>query len=240
MTEPLRLDGVEIALDERPLVRRLDIVIPPAEVVTVMGPSGSGKSTLLAFVGGFLDPVFTARGRIWMGGTDVTGWPAEKRRAGILFQDDLLFPHLSVGGNLAFGLPPTIRGRAARRAAIEAALDRAGLASFADRDPATLSGGQRARVALLRTLLAEPRALLLDEPFAKLDATLRQEFRSFVFEHARDRLIPTLLVTHDAVDAAAAEGTIVDLTVETLSIRSAQASGEEPMEGGTRRAAQQG
>lgn len=95
-----------------------------------------------------------------------------------MFQDALLFPHLSVGDNLAFGLAADIRGRAARRAAVEAALSRAGLAGFRDRDPATLSGGQRARAALMRALLARPRALLLDEPFSRLDADLRAGIRA--------------------------------------------------------------
>jgi putative thiamine transport system ATP-binding protein len=176
-----------------------------------MGPSGVGKSTLLATIGGFLDPAFAASGRVLIDDADVTDLPAERRRIGILFQDDLLFPHLSVGGNLAFGLTEAVRGRAARRERIETALATAGLAGFAPRDPATLSGGQRARVALLRTLLAEPRALLLDEPFAKLDTTLRRDFRSFVFAHASERKLPTLLVTHDAEDAKAAGGPIITL-----------------------------
>jgi len=90
-------------------------------------------------------------------------------------------------------------------------LDEAGLADMADRDPATLSGGQRTRVALMRTLLSEPRALLLDEPFSKLDAELRDRIRAFVFEHARANGIPTLLVTHDPDDAAAASGETIEL-----------------------------
>jgi putative thiamine transport system ATP-binding protein len=130
--------------------------------------------------------------------------PPERRRLGLLFQDDLLFPHLTVGGNLAFAMPPDVRPRAERERRIAAALAEAGLEGFALRDPATLSGGQRARVALLRTLLAEPRALLLDEPFGKLDADLRDAFRRFVFEHARERGLPMVLVTHDSVDADAA------------------------------------
>ena len=158
---------------------------------------------------GTLDPAFSAAGRVWLGEREITGLPPEARRVGILFQDDLLFPHLSVGDNLAFGLPASVRGRAARRARVEAALAEADLAGFADRDPATLSGGQRARVAVMRTLLAEPRALLLDEPFNRLDAELRDRFRGFVFTRAAR--LPTLLVTHDAADARAAAGPMLHL-----------------------------
>jgi putative thiamine transport system ATP-binding protein len=209
MGASLRLDGVEIALGARVLIPSLDLVVAPGECVTVMGPSGCGKSTLLAFVAGTLDPVFRARGRIRVGDDDLTSLPPERRRLGLQFQDDLLFPHLSVGGNLAFALAPHVRERGERRRRIEQALDEAGLAGFAERDPATLSGGQRARVALMRTLLAEPRALLLDEPFNRLDATLRGEIRAFVFDHARERRLPALLVTHDAADAQAAGGQVI-------------------------------
>jgi putative thiamine transport system ATP-binding protein len=211
MSAGLVLVGVRIAIDSRLLVPTLDLEVAPGTVVTVMGPSGVGKSSLLAFIGGFLDPAFTAEGRVFIDGTDVTRLPAEQRRTGILFQDDLLFPHLSVGSNLAFGLNAGVRGRAARRAKIEEALAKAGLADFAPRDPATLSGGQRARIALMRTLLAEPRALLLDEPFAKLDQPLRRDVRSFVFAHAREQRLPTLLITHDPADAEAAGGPVVTL-----------------------------
>jgi putative thiamine transport system ATP-binding protein len=207
----LTLTAISIALAGRPLFAPLDMSIAPGECASVMGPSGSGKSTLLALISGTLDPAFTASGRVAIGDQELTPLPPEKRRVGILFQDDLLFPHLSVGGNLMFALPARIRPRAERRARAEQALRDADLAGFADRDPATLSGGQRARVALLRTLLAEPRALLLDEPFSKLDAQLRGEIRRFVFEHARERALPTLLVTHDAADAEAAGGRIVHL-----------------------------
>lgn len=210
----LQLRAVRIALHGRVLIGALDAGIEPGECLTLMGPSGCGKSTLLNFLAGTLDPVFDAQGSIAIGGTDVTTLPPEQRGFGILFQDDLLFPHLSVGGNLAFALPAAVRPRALRQARIEAALADAGLAGFADRDPATLSGGQRARVALMRTLLAAPRALLLDEPFNKLDAQLRDEFRDFVFRHARDFGLPTLMVTHDAADAQAAGGRILQLEQE--------------------------
>jgi putative thiamine transport system ATP-binding protein len=192
------------------VVPQLDLTVAPGEIATIMGPSGSGKSTLLAYIGGFLDPAFAARGEVLIGERPITGLRAEERRVGILFQDDLLFPHLSVGGNLAFGLRPG-RSRAERRRAIAEALAEAGLDGFESRDPATLSGGQRARVALLRTLLAEPHALLLDEPFGKLDRDLRREVRLFVFDHARRRGLPVLLVTHDAEDAEAAGGRAIEL-----------------------------
>lgn len=212
MSRLLHLEGVSISLGNRPLITSLDLVVSAEQVTTLMGSSGSGKSTLLAYICGTLDRVFKGRGRVLVDGIDITGLPAERRRVGILFQDDLLFPHLSVGANLAFGLSPRVRDRLARRRRIESALAEAGLEGFADRDPATLSGGQRARVALMRVLLSEPRALLLDEPFGKLDAALRHEFRRFVFDHAKAQDLPVLLVTHDLADAEATNGPIVQLS----------------------------
>ena len=210
MADGLRLDTLEIRLGGRVMVA-LDAHVAPGEVLTVMGPSGSGKSTLLAAITGALDPAFALSGRILLDGEDVTALPTERRRIGILFQDELLFPHLSVGGNLAFGLPPSLRGRAARRARIDSALQEIGLEGFARRDPATLSGGQKARVALMRTLLAEPRALLLDEPFSRLDAARRGQIRELVFARAKAQRLPVLLVTHDREDAAAAGGAVIEL-----------------------------
>lgn len=209
----LDLSGVGVTPPRRrqPLFSELSLSVPAGAVVTVMGRSGVGKSTLLDMVGGHLPHGFSATGRVTLNGRDVTALPAEARRIGILFQDALMFPHLSVGDNLAFGLARRVRGRAARRAAVEAALDQAGLGGLHDRDPATLSGGQRARAALMRAMLAEPLALLLDEPFSKLDAGLRAEIRGFVFDHGRTRGIPVLMVTHDEGDAAAAQGPIVTL-----------------------------
>lgn len=191
-----------------PLFPALNLSVPPGVIFTVMGPSGVGKSTLLDAIGGHLAPEFRLQGEILLDGLNVGNLPAEARRIGLMFQEALLFPHLSVGENLAFGLTPALRGRSARRQAIESALDRAGLSGFFDRDPATLSGGQRARAALMRTLLARPRALLLDEPFSRLDAGLRSEIRHFAFEHARAEGLPTLLVTHDESDAQAAGGPV--------------------------------
>ena len=207
----LTLDGVRVAVAGRPLIERLDLLVDSGECVTVMGPSGCGKSTLLSYIAGTLDGAFVATGRVSVDGRDVTGLPPELRRIGILFQDDLLFPHLSVGGNLAFAVPAERRARRDRAAAVAQALAEAGLDGFEDRDPATLSGGQRARVAVMRTLISEPLALLLDEPFNKLDRDLRQDFRRFVFDHATRRGLSVLLVTHDIDDARAAGGRVVTL-----------------------------
>jgi putative thiamine transport system ATP-binding protein len=194
-----------------PLFVPLNLTVTPEAVVTVMGASGVGKSTLLDAIAGHLPAGFSLSGRVSLDGRDVTALPAEARSIGLMFQDAVMFPHLSVGDNLAFGLKPAVRGRVTRRAAVEAALEVAGLAGFYGRDPATLSGGQRARAALMRTLLAEPKALLLDEPFSRLDTGLRAEIRGFVFEHARAQGLPVLLVTHDAEDATAAGGPVVTL-----------------------------
>ena len=209
----LMLRDITIGLKRarKPLIGGLGLTTNAGEIVTVMGPSGVGKSTLLAYVGGHLDHAFSATGEVWIGTSDVTNLPPEQRRIGILFQDDLLFPHLSVGDNLAFGLKPAIRGSHARRARVAEALSVAGLPEFMDRDPATLSGGQRVRVALMRTLLSEPAALLLDEPFSKLDSGLRGEIRGFVFEHIRARMLPALMVSHDESDAQSAGGPVLQL-----------------------------
>jgi putative thiamine transport system ATP-binding protein len=204
----LVLDGVAISLAGRSLLS-ISRRIAPGRVLTVMGPSGSGKSTLLAYIGGFMDSAFTASGRALSGDLDITAMPAQDRRAGILFQDPLLFPHMSVGANVAFALPASIKGRAARFTAAEEALAGVALDGMARRDPDTLSGGQKARVALARVLVSAPRMLLLDEPFSKLDANLRDQMRDLVFSRARDNGLPVLLVTHDEADAAAAGGDVL-------------------------------
>lgn len=207
-TDGLHLEAISIALNGRMLLS-LSAHVRPGEILTVMGPSGSGKSALLAFIGGFLDPAFAARGHIVINGDNLTGVAAEKRRCGMLFQDPLLFPHLSVGGNLLFGLTPSIVKRDQRRRMVERALADVELEGFFDRDPATLSGGQKARVALQRVMLSAPRLLLLDEPFSKLDSDLRQQTRTLIFSRAKAAGLPIVLVSHDRADADAAGGPVV-------------------------------
>lgn len=205
------------------LVQNLHVHCAPGKVVTLMGASGSGKSSLLAAVCGTLearalwtgtsdtyDPTalnhkmpdrgLEFAGDILLDGQSVAALPCAQRGIGMLFQDDLLFNHMTVHENLLFAVPAGPKEQ--REAAVQAALDELGFTDMAQRNPSTLSGGQRARVSLLRTLLAKPRALLLDEPFSKLDAALRQQFREFVFTHVRQYALPTLLVTHDAADVA--------------------------------------
>lgn len=198
----LELRDVRIAIEGKQLLE-VDCRVEPGEILTIMGPSGSGKSSLLAYMAGFLAPAFQASGSVMIGGEDITALPAERRRVGLLFQDPLLFPHLSVAGNLRFALSNPAGDRTSL---IRERLGEIGLAGFEDRDPGTLSGGQKSRVALLRLLLSAPRAVLLDEPFSKLDTELKQEIRTLVFDRLRATGLPTILVTHDPGDAAAAGG----------------------------------
>lgn len=215
MPHTLILQDIRIALNGRALIH-VDAEIAPGAVLTVMGPSGSGKSTLLAFVGGFLDSAFEARGRVLCGPHDLTDRPPQERRAGLLFQDPLLFPHMSVAQNLMFALRPG-GTKAERRSRVAEALADINLSDAADRDPDTLSGGQKARVALARTLLSDPAFLLLDEPFSKLDAALRDQMRALVFERARAKQLPVMLVTHDQADADAAGGAVVTVSADAAT-----------------------
>jgi putative thiamine transport system ATP-binding protein len=207
----LVLEGLAVRLDGRRLFQPLHVAIAPGEIVALMGASGSGKSSLLLGLCGALRPPLALEGTVRLDGHDLAGVPLERRGLGVLFQDPMLFPHLSVGDNLAFAMPRRY-GRRERAERIARALARAELEGFADRRPSTLSGGQAARVALMRALVAEPRALLLDEPFAKLDVPLRTRVRAFLAGLLADGGPPTLLVTHDLADAHDLGARVVDLT----------------------------
>ena len=190
-----------------PLVQGLDLHVPAGEILTLMGPSGCGKSSVLAVIAGTLDSVSEGlyplqfSGSVQLNGRDLTHLPAHQRGVGLVFQDALLFPHMTVAENLRFALPAKL-SKAEQDARVVQALQEAELAGFGPRDPSTLSGGQRARVALMRALLAKPQALLMDEPFSRLDAALRAQLRPWVFAHVRERGIPVVLVTHDQEDIA--------------------------------------
>jgi putative thiamine transport system ATP-binding protein len=205
----LELLDVSVKLNGRMLVPPLSATVAPGEVLAVMGPSGSGKSSLLAHLCGLLQPPLVGSGAIRLDDRDIAALPTEHRRLGLLFQDDLLYPHWTVRENLLFALPP--RPAAEREAAVAQALADAEVPGLAGARPGTLSGGQRARVALMRALLAEPRALLLDEPFSKLDAALRQRMRDVTWQTLRERGVPALLVTHDPQDLPPGAA-IVELT----------------------------
>ncbi|WP_020560505.1 ATP-binding cassette domain-containing protein [Thiofilum flexile] len=208
----LQLSQVSIVKNQQVLIKDFNLTIPNGEIVTLMGASGSGKSTLLSWILGVLPEAFQAQGHLQLNGQVLDHIPIEKRCIGIIFQEDLLFPHWNVGQNLAFALPKTVQGKT-RRERIEQVLEQVGLAGFYERDPATLSGGQRSRVSVLRAILAEPQALLLDEPFAKLDRALRSQVREWVFTQVQALNIPVLLVTHDEDDVPLG-GRVVELVAK--------------------------
>lgn len=199
-----------ISHGSRSLVTGINFTVAPGEVLTLMGPSGIGKSTFLNWMIGALPAEFSVQGELWLNQQRRDLLPTERRNIGILFQDALLFAHLNVGQNLAMALPASITGRRQRQQQVEHALANAQLENFAHRDPATLSGGERARVSVLRALLAKPEALLLDEPFSRLDQSLRGQFRQFVWQQVEQLAIPVVLVTHDAQDIPPA-GRIITL-----------------------------
>jgi putative thiamine transport system ATP-binding protein len=200
----LQLNIQALRVGGRLLLQNLQLDVPSGHIHTVMGPSGCGKSSLLAAVCGALSEGSVFQGEIRLHNQRIDILPAERRRVGILFQDDLLFPHMTVFENLLFAVPaaPSRASQQARRHKAAQAIADMDMEAFAHVDPATLSGGQRARVSLMRALLAEPHALLLDEPFSRLDNALRDRTRHFVFDLIARRQLPALLVTHDDGDIA--------------------------------------
>jgi molybdate transport system ATP-binding protein len=190
----------------------LDVAVEIAdgEVLAVLGPNGAGKSTLLRVLAGLLPP---DGGSVVLDGTEV--WdgerhvPAHRRDLGMVFQDYLLFPHLSVTDNVAFGLRTRGVRKPAARSAADRWLDRVGLAGLGSRRPGQLSGGQAQRAALARALVREPRVLLLDEPLSALDARTRLTVRAELRRHLGEFAGSTVLVTHDPVDAMALADRVV-------------------------------
>jgi iron(III) transport system ATP-binding protein len=200
-----RADGAALSVRDmsrhiggRDVVDRVSFDVADGELVAIVGPSGCGKSTLLRAIAG-LDPI--AAGRVALDGSDVTTMPPEKRRIGLVFQDHALFPHRRVDQNIAFGLRRLDRRARARR--VDQLLELVRLPGVGRRYPHELSGGEQQRIALARALAPEPAVVLLDEPFASLDPSLRDQVRTDVVDALRERNAAALLVTHDREEALA-------------------------------------
>lgn len=207
----LSLENIVIYRDKKPLLQ-LSAEVAKGEVLTVMGPSGAGKSTLLQAIAGQLKAPFSIAGQIKINGVVINDIDAHLRRVGIMFQDALLFEHMTVGENIAFAMPADKqKNKQMKRDAINELLAAVDLDGIADRAVNTLSGGQQARVGLIRTLASQPDVVLLDEPFSKLDVALRGQIRSWTFSQLKARKIPAVLVTHDKDDALDAGGDIIEL-----------------------------
>ncbi len=183
----------------------VELAVAPGAHLSLIGPSGGGKSTLLDVIAGFLAP---DRGRVLIGGADVTATAPARRPVTMLFQEHNLFPHLDAASNVGLGLSPSLRLSRDDRARVEATLAEVGLEGLGARLPAALSGGQRQRVALARALLREKPVLLLDEPFAALGPAQRAEMLALVRALRRDRAMAVVMVTHDPEDARRAGGEI--------------------------------
>jgi len=207
----LIITDATMRFSETPLFSPLSLTVKGGEIALLQAPSGAGKSTLLHWICGTPPPELKATGRVTLNEKDITSLPSEDRQVGIMFQETLLFPHMTVGENLAFGIPGRVPPKE-RRDRIGRTLERIGMPGMADRDPMTLSGGQKARISLLRSLMAEPQAILLDEPFSSLDPDTRAEFSTFIRDEIASRRLPAVLVSHDPRDVALATGPVRRLT----------------------------
>jgi ABC-type Fe3+/spermidine/putrescine transport system ATPase subunit len=196
----VRLRQVEKAFGTHAVLRGCDLDVRSGEVMTLLGPSGCGKTTLLRTIAGLVVP---EAGSVSIAGRDVTWVPANRRRVGMVFQHYALFPHMTVFGNVAYGLRVRRIARPEIERRVGAALALVDLGALAERWPGQLSGGQQQRVALARALVLEPEVLLLDEPFGALDAKLRQAMQVDLKRLVRRVGITTVFVTHDQDEALA-------------------------------------
>lgn len=190
---------VQLSFSNTPLFAPFNLSIQKGEICLLRSESGTGKTSLLRWIAGISDKQMHAEGKIFLNGKDITELPAERRRIGILFSDALLFPHLTVAENIGIAIASDIGGKK-RKDLIKKSLVRAGLSGIEKQDPLTLSTGQQARVALLRTVLSEPALLLLDEPFSNLDEDIRKTLVSYVHREIKRLNIPALMVSHDPRD----------------------------------------
>ncbi|WP_253949098.1 ABC transporter ATP-binding protein [Mangrovicoccus sp. HB161399] len=198
MSPHVLIDGIAKSYGGAPALRGATIEIGEGEFAALLGPSGCGKSTLLRILSGLLEP---DRGRILLGGEDITRLPAWDRDIGLVFQNYALFPHMTVAQNVGFGLEMRRLSRGETRTRVVDALAAVGLAGLDRRRPSELSGGQQQRVAIARAIAIRPRLLLLDEPLSNLDAVLRSSVRSELRELHDRTGITTVMVTHDQSEA---------------------------------------
>jgi len=208
MSDPtyLTLEGLTLRYGDTVAVEGLDLAIGKGELVALLGPSGCGKTTTMRAIAGLLAP---SAGAIRLDGTDITRVAANRRQVGLVFQSYALFPHLTVFDNVAFGLRlKGLRG-AALRDKVEAGLASVGLTAYAGRKPPELSGGQQQRVALARSMVMEPKVLLLDEPLSNLDARLRLDMRTELQRVQAQTGVTMIFVTHDQAEALALADRIV-------------------------------
>ena len=195
-----------VRFGERTVLDHVSLHIDSGDVVALVGPSGSGKTTLLRVIAGLRQP---DSGSVWLDDREITNEPSHRRGVGLVFQDNQLFPHRTVGENIAFGLRVARRSKHEQRARVDELLTLVGLPSFADRSVGALSGGEAKRVALARSLAPHPAMLLLDEPLNGLDPELHDRLAADLAALLRSTGTTALIVTHDRAEAA----TIADRTV---------------------------
>ena len=199
------IDQVSKSFGATRVLDRCSLAVEKGTVMTLLGPSGCGKTTLLRSIAGFVEP---EAGRIVVGGRDISDLPPNERQVGYVFQNYALFPHLTVAGNVAYGLKIRRRNRAEIAEKVKAALDLVALGGLGDRYPAQLSGGQQQRVAIARALVLEPDVLLLDEPFNALDAKLRLSMQIELRKLIERIRLTAIFVTHDQHEAMALSDTV--------------------------------
>lgn len=199
----LIIDKLQVLTSSQALFPAVSMQLVAGQLITVMGPSGCGKSIFLGAIAGSLASDLKVRGDLYLQGKKLNNLQLHQREIAIAYQQDLLFPHMNVEGNLLFALPKGDSKQ--RQEVVQKALHSADLDGFGKSDISILSGGQKARVSILRSLLSQPKLLLLDEPFSKLDEQLRHDFRSFVYRQIKAMNIPAILVSHDKQDCNSAE-----------------------------------
>lgn len=194
----LSVDRVDVAIDSKRILEDVSLQVADGEIVAILGPSGSGKSTLLRAIAGLVD---LADGDVRWDGQTIVGTPPHRRDFGLMFQGYALFPHMTVAGNVGFGLRMGGADDIDRR--VSEALSWVGLDGFGPRQIDSLSGGEQQRVALARTLAPEPRLVMLDEPLGALDRNLRQQLVTDTRAVLEDREVTAIVVTHDREEAVA-------------------------------------